>query len=144
MKLIYISVHCSENRFIKKQDSIAMLSVVELNKNDKVLDLGCDYAIVGVFSSKIVDSKNVVMTDIDNKEVEVSRENILLNDVQGIRLYQSDGFKDINEKNFAIILSNPPYHADFSVPKEFIEKGFNRLVICGKMYFYSIQMLMWS
>lgn len=31
-------------------------------------------------------------------------------------------------------LSNPPYHADFSVPKEFIEKGFNRLQIGGKMY----------
>ncbi|MDT8719163.1 methyltransferase [Clostridium sp. 19966] len=59
-----------------------------------------------------------------------------------MRLYQSDWVKDIDEKDFAIILSNPPYHADFSVPKEFIEKGFNRLVICGKMYFYSIQVLM--
>ena len=29
--------------------------------------------------------------------------------------------------------ANPPYHADFSVPKAFIEKGFNRLQIGGKM-----------
>ena len=30
---------------------------------------------------------------------------------------------------FDWILSNPPYHTDFSVPKRFIEKGFNRLKV---------------
>lgn len=30
-------------------------------------------------------------------------------------------------------LSNPPYHTDFRVAKHFIEKGFNRLAIGGKM-----------
>lgn len=114
--------------------TLAMLSVVEFDGNDKVLDLGCGYGIVGIFSAKKTISTNVVMTDIDSKAVELSRENIALNDVQGIRLYQSDGFKNIGEKDFTVILSNPPYHTDFSVPKEFIEKGFNRLVIGGKMY----------
>ena len=74
------------------------------------------------------------MTDIDDKAIDLARENILLNDLQGIKVYRSDGFKNIDESDFTIILSNPPYHADFSVPKEFIEKGFNRLTIGGKMY----------
>ena len=34
---------------------------------------------------------------------------------------------------FTKILCNPPYHADFAVPKEFIHKGFNRLEIGGEM-----------
>lgn len=114
--------------------TLAMLSVVEFDGNDKVLDLGCGYGIVGIFSSKITGSTNVVMTDIDSKAIELARENIVLNDVQGIRLYQSDGFKNIDEKDFTVILSNPPYHTDFFVPKEFIEKGFNRLSTGGKMY----------
>ncbi|WP_026476251.1 class I SAM-dependent methyltransferase [Alkaliphilus transvaalensis] len=114
--------------------TLAMLSVVEFNDNDKILDLGCGYGIVGIFSAKIVGPTNVVMTDIDSKAVDIARENIILNDVKGIRIYQSDGFSNINEKNFSSILSNPPYHTDFSVAKEFIEKGFNRLVIGGKMY----------
>lgn len=114
--------------------TLAMLSVVEFDGNDKVLDLGCGYGIVGIFFAKAIDPVDVVMTDIDNKAVELARENIVLNDVQGIRLYQSDGFKDINEKDFTIVLSNPPYHVDFSVPKEFIEKGFNRLAVGGRMY----------
>lgn len=114
--------------------TLAMLSVVELDGDDKVLDLGCGYGLVGVYFAKLIGPDNVVMTDIDNNAVELARENITLNDVEGIKLYQSDGFKDIDEKDFTIILSNPPYHADFSVPKEFIEKGFNRLKIGGKIY----------
>lgn len=31
-------------------------------------------------------------------------------------------------------MSNPPYHADSTVPKEFIEKGYNRLTVSGKMH----------
>ncbi|NCU26429.1 methyltransferase, partial [Candidatus Nomurabacteria bacterium] len=34
---------------------------------------------------------------------------------------------------YTLILSNPPYHTDFSVAKHFIEKGFNRLVLGGRM-----------
>lgn len=114
--------------------TLAMLSVVEFNDNDKVLDLGCGYGIVGILTAKIIGSANVVMTDIDSKAVEVARENLALNAVEETRLFQSDGFKNIDEKDFTMILSNPPYHVDFAVPKEFIEKGFNRLVIGGKMY----------
>jgi 16S rRNA (guanine1207-N2)-methyltransferase len=46
----------------------------------------------------------------------------------------SDGFRDFRESGFTKILSNPPYHADFAVPKHFIEKGFNRLVVGGAMF----------
>jgi len=114
--------------------TLAMLSVVEFSDNDKVLDLGCGYGIVGILSAKIVGATNVVMTDIDDKAVKLARENITFNNVEGVSLYQSDGFKNIDEKDFTLIFSNPPYHVDFSVPKEFIEKGFNRLVIGGKIY----------
>lgn len=114
--------------------TLAMLSIVDIRNDDLVLDLGCGYGIVGILSAKIVGATNVVMTDIDERAVMLTRENIALNDVEGIKSYQSDGFKNINEKGFTLILSNPPYHVDFSVPKEFIEKGFNRLVIGGRMY----------
>jgi 16S rRNA (guanine1207-N2)-methyltransferase len=40
----------------------------------------------------------------------------------------------LDETGFDCILSNPPYHTDFSVAKRFIEKGFNRLKPGGRMY----------
>ncbi|MBU3174072.1 class I SAM-dependent methyltransferase [Clostridium estertheticum] len=114
--------------------TLAMLSIIEFKNDDKVLDLGCGYGIVGILSAKIVGATNVVMADIDSRAVELTRGNIDLNNVKGIEVYQSDGFKNINEKDLTLIISNPPYHADFSVPKEFIEKGFNRLAIGGRIY----------
>lgn len=114
--------------------TLAMLSQVEFSEDDKVLDLGCGYGIVGILSAKMIGGKNVVMTDVDSSAVNLSRKNAALNNVKDVKIYQSNGLKDMKEKDFTMILSNPPYHADFSVPKEFIEKGFNRLKVGGKMY----------
>lgn len=113
--------------------TLAMLLSVELNAGDKVLDLGCGYGIVGIYSAKIIGEDQVFMLDKDENAVALSKENALFNEVSGIRIIQSDGFKNLQEKDFTLILSNPPYHVDFSVAKEFIEKGFNRLLIGGKM-----------
>ena len=43
----------------------------------------------------------------------------------------ADALEAVDATGFDWILSNPPYHADFSVPKRFIEKGFNRLKVGG-------------
>ena len=110
-----------------------MLSSTPLNQGDKLLDLGCGYGVVGIYAAKIIGEQNVVMSDIDEKCVELSMRNADRNMVSGVKIVKSDGFKDIHEKEFTLILSNPPYHADFSVPKHFIEKGFNRLIVGGKM-----------
>lgn len=114
--------------------TLAMLSIIEYKDNDKVLDLGCGYGVVGILSAKILGSNNIIMTDIDDKAVNLAKDNAILNNVNEVKIYQSDGFKNIYERDFTLIISNPPYHVDFSVPKEFIEKGFNRLTMGGKMY----------
>ena len=113
--------------------TLAMLSFVDFNSNDKVLDLGCGYGVVGILAAKIIGSEKVVMSDIDEAAVQTAKENATLNGVENAKIIQSDGFKSINEKDFSLIISNPPYHSDFSVPKHFIEKGFNRLRLGGKM-----------
>jgi 16S rRNA (guanine1207-N2)-methyltransferase len=114
--------------------TLAMLSVLDLKEDDKVLDLGCGYGLVGIYVAKVIGAENVVMTDIDRTAVEVARENAVLNGVGNIKVVQGDAYESIDDNDFTVILSNPPYHMDFSVPKKFIEKGFNRLRIGGKMY----------
>jgi len=114
--------------------TLAMLTIVDFTPTDKILDLGCGYGVVGITAAKIIGRQNVVMSDIQRKAVAISKENAALNDVSDIKIIQSDGFADIQDTEFTTILCNPPYHADFSVPKHFIEKGFNRLAMGGKMY----------
>lgn len=114
--------------------TLAMLSVVEFKEDDKILDLGCGYGVVGILAARLIGQDKVTMVDIDDRAVKISKQNAKLNNVPEISIFQSDGFTNIQEKDFTAILSNPPYHADFSVAKAFIEKGFNRLCIGGRMY----------
>lgn len=113
--------------------TLAMLSQIEFSKDDKVLDLGCGYGIVGILASKIIGVENVIMCDISDDAINLSKENAKLNGVAGVEIIKSDGLDEIRDSDFTLILSNPPYHADFSVPKRFIEEGYKRLVLGGRM-----------
>ncbi len=113
--------------------TLAMLSIIDFSPNDKVLDLGCGYGIVGILASKIIGSENVIMCDISETAVQYSKINAELNQVMNIDIKISDGYKNIMDNDFTLILSNPPYHTDFSVAKKFIEGGYKRLVIGGRM-----------
>lgn len=113
--------------------TLAMLSDVKIGENDKVLDLGCGAGLVGIYAAKIAGVQNIVMCDIEPAAVKISAQNTELNNTEGIKIYLSDGFSGFIEKDFNLILCNPPYHADFSTAKHFIEKGFNRLTVGGKM-----------
>ncbi|HXQ10201.1 MAG TPA: methyltransferase [Caulobacteraceae bacterium] len=114
--------------------TLAMLSCVTFEPDDKVLDLGCGYGLVGLVAAKVVGPERVVMSDIDPLAIETARRNLEANGGAGAKLVLSDGFDDISDAGFTKILSNPPYHADFAVPKRFIEKGFNRLAVGGAMF----------
>ncbi len=110
--------------------TLAMLGQVEFAPGAKVLDLGCGYGVVGILAAKL--GARVWMLDKDPIAVGAARRNAARNDVE-LAIIESDGFRDFGESGFDLILCNPPYQADFAVPKHFIEKGFNRLVVGGRM-----------
>lgn len=113
--------------------TLAMLSMVEFKENDRIIDLGCGYGVVGIVAAKFTNPSNIFMLDIDENSLNCAKENMELNNVQGINIIESDAYNNLNATGFDIILSNPPYHTDFSIAKKFIEKGFNRLKTGGKM-----------
>lgn len=114
--------------------TVAMLSAAEFKPEDKVLDLGCGYGVVGILAARLIGAGKVTMVDIDERAVDCAARNAALNNVKDVRIVISDGLKELDDAGYTMILSNPPYHEDFSVPKAFIEKGFNRLAIGGRMY----------
>ncbi len=114
--------------------TLAMLACVTFQPDDKVLDLGCGYGVVGIVAAKTAPPENVFLVDIDPLAVSAAAANVASNGAAGATVTLSDGFRDFHETGFTKILSNPPYHADFAVPKHFIEKGFNRLALGGSMF----------
>ena len=124
---------CFSPKYIDKGTQ-AMLSFVDFSEADKVLDLGCGYGVVGILAAKFSNPKNIYLIDVNKVAIQCAKRNAKLNKVEEVTIIQSDAYKDLEETGFNLILSNPPYHTDFSVAKTFIEKGFNRLLIGGKFY----------
>lgn len=114
--------------------TLAMISQVQMKKEDKLLDLGCGYGFVGIYASLYINPKNIVMCDVSDEAIELSLSNAQNNNVNGLEIIKSDGLDNIRDRDFTLILSNPPYHVDFSVPKKFIEQGYKSLIPGGKMY----------
>lgn len=113
--------------------TLAMLSAADFGLGMKVLDLGCGCGVVGILAAKKCGAESVWLTDIDPEAVAVARENAERNGVGGVTCLVSDGVRQLDEAGFDLILSNPPYQSDFAVAKGFIEKGFNRLRLGGRM-----------
>ena len=113
--------------------TLAMLSCVDFAPGMRVLDLGCGSGLVGILAAKLCGAENVVMCDVDPPAVEIAARNAARNGVGGVKAVVSDGFSAIEDAGFDLILSNPPYQSDFSVAKGFIEKGFNRLKLGGRL-----------
>ena len=113
--------------------TLAMLQTVDFMPEDKVLDLGCGYGVVGILAAKIIGADRVVMCDIAEASIRASCENAKKNGVEQVSIRRSDAYEAVPENDFTMILSNPPYHTDFSVAKAFIEGGYRRLVVGGKL-----------
>jgi 16S rRNA (guanine1207-N2)-methyltransferase len=114
--------------------TLALLSALELDPQDKLLDLACGYGVMGIYAAKRLSPAQVFMIDKDPLAIECARANVTLNGVEGVRVAISDGLRDFHEAGFTKIVCNPPYHTDFSVAKHFIEKGFNRLLLGGALW----------
>lgn len=116
----------------KTSETVGAYSV-SVSEHDKVLDLGCGYGVVGIYVSKLIGGDHVVMSDVSDEAVALSADNLRNNGIQGTTVLKSEGLKNIPDRDFTLILSNPPYHTDFSVAKGFIEEGFRRLVVGGRI-----------
>ncbi len=108
-----------------------MLRHAGLEAGMKALDLGCGTGVVGAYAA--LRGAEVFLSDVSPEAVETAARTMAANGVTARGLYVSDGFAQIDESGFDLILCNPPYHADFAVAKRLIAKGFNRLKRGGRM-----------
>lgn len=67
-----------------------------VDKNDSVLDLGCDHAYLSIYLKKNNLCKNVIASDISEKALEYAKENILKSNLD-IHTFVSDGLNNIDE-----------------------------------------------
>ncbi|AEH06831.1 class I SAM-dependent methyltransferase [Methanothermococcus okinawensis] len=101
-----------------------LVEALKLNKNYDVLDIGCGYGVVGIAIADEVNS--ITMTDINKRAVRLAKENIKLNDTskdKNIRVVQGDLYENVKDKNYDMIISNPPIKAGKETIHRIIKEG---------------------
>jgi 16S rRNA (guanine1207-N2)-methyltransferase len=91
-----------------------------------VLDLGCGIGAVGISIKLQHPDTEVLMSDINERAVMISRKNIELHNLEGIKAVKSDVFSNIQDK-FDTILLNPPQTAGKDVCFKMIEDSYMHL-----------------
>ena len=98
----------------------------------RALDLGCGWGPVGLSLALENPEAEFLMTDVNERAVELSERNRRLNGVLNARIIASDGFEAI-EGEFDHILSNPPIRAGKQVIYGMFEESFRRLRAGGTL-----------
>lgn len=114
--------------------SRVLIEAMELKDGDRILDVGCGYGPIGITAAKLAGNGHVTMIDINERAVELARENAKLNRVSNVTVLQSDLFEAVREERFDVILTNPPIRAGKAVVHKIFEEGYSLLKDGGVMW----------
>ncbi|CAH2716657.1 Ribosomal RNA small subunit methyltransferase C [Neobacillus rhizosphaerae] len=99
-----------------------------------VLDVGCGYGPIGLSIAKDNRERTVHMVDVNDRAIELAKENAQFNRIENIVIYESDRLLNVKESNFAAILTNPPIRAGKKTVHEIFEQSFEHLVPHGELW----------
>lgn len=112
--------------------SILLIENVKLT-NEKVLDIGCGYGVIGITLKKEYPNITLFMSDINSRAVEYSKINAKDNNAQAI-IKQGHLFEPWQGEQFDVIVCNPPIVAGKAVLHELVMQAKNFLVSGGKFF----------
>ena len=114
--------------------SSLLLKNVEVFENDRILDVGCGIGIMGITLAKCNPSTFVEMVDVNLRALDLARNNCLENNVQNTYVFESNTYSNI-EKQYTLIISNPPIRAGKKVVHDICLNAINYLNDNGKAIF---------
>lgn len=75
-----------------------------------ILDLCAGSGCIGISLAKNLDNANIVLSDIQEKALEVAKKNVQQNELENkIKIVKSNLFENLPQNTYNIIVSNPPY-----------------------------------
>lgn len=97
-----------------------------------ILDVGCGYGPIGLSLAHST-SRPVEMVDVNERAIELAKENADLNGIRHVTIYPSNIYEKVEKTNFAAVVSNPPIRAGKSVVHGIIEGSYDKLVTSGTL-----------
>lgn len=99
----------------------------------EILDLGCGYGPIGLSIAKKYPEKNIMMSDVNLRAIQLVKNNAQLNGIENYRVIESSVYENINTK-FASILTNPPIRAGKEIVSKMVVEGKDFLLDNGSIW----------
>jgi 16S rRNA (guanine1207-N2)-methyltransferase len=99
-----------------------------------VLDVGCGYGPIGLSIAKEFSNHIVHMVDVNERAIELAKENASLNKITNVDIYESDRLLNVKGDTFAAILTNPPIRAGKQTVHDIFEQSYEHLVSNGELW----------
>lgn len=98
----------------------------------KVLDVGCGYGVIDIILSKITDA-SYEGVDVNKRALHLAEMNAKLNNISNVKFYESNCYKNVNDK-YNVIITNPPIRAGKKIVYNIVMNAKNHLTDDGVLY----------
>lgn len=102
--------------------------------NGDFLDVGCGYGPIGLSLAKGDSSRTVHMVDVNERALDLAKENAQLNQIDNVEVYESSCLDRVSKSDFAAILTNPPIRAGKKIVHSILVDSFNHLQVGGELW----------
>lgn len=120
------------------EGTLLLLEYVEINDDDDCLDLGCGYGPLGLTLAKLAPEGTTTLVDRDFKAIEYSKKNAELNNISNVDILLSNGFDQIRDNKFDVIVSNIPAKVGNELMTLFFHDAMRQLNKNGRIYVVTI------
>lgn len=120
------------------EGTLLLLKYLDISENDDCLDLGCGYGPLGLTMAKLAPNGKTTLVDKDFKAIEYSNSNAELNQIKNTEALLSNGFDQIRERKFDIVVSNIPAKVGNELLSLFLYDAYKQMKPGAKIYVVTI------
>ncbi len=120
------------------EGSRLLLDLLEINEDDDSIDLGCGYGVLGLTMARLAPKGRHLLIDKDFVAVEYSQRNARLNRLENTEVFLSNGFNQVGDRRFDLIVSNLPAKTGKELYYLYFYDALERLKPGGRIYVVTI------
>ncbi|TDF91442.1 class I SAM-dependent methyltransferase [Paenibacillus piri] len=114
--------------------SKALIEALEIDESAEVLDVGCGYGPIGFAAAGLAARGHVTMVDINERAVELARQNAQRNHIANVDILQSDMLGKVMDRQFDVVVTNPPIRAGKETVHRIFEQSYEVLRQGGALW----------